>query len=107
LEENNGMESIELIQKSSTMFYYKLGDFLNPAYHVPQHYHDDLRNASYTYFNSLIILDGVVDNSISSLKLYEATNGIERSIRLLSAFFQRVISFGRILTIIKINIITH
>jgi hypothetical protein len=89
LEENNAMEAIELKQKSSTMFYYKLAEFLNPAYHIAQHYHGDLRNASYTYFNSLIILDGIIDNSISPFKLYEATNGIERSIRLLSALFSK------------------
>lgn len=71
------------------MFYYNLTDFLNPSYNIPNYYIDDLRNASYTYFNSLIILDGIVDNSISTLKLYEATNGIEKSIRLLSVFFSK------------------
>ncbi len=71
------------------MFYYKLAEFLNPAYNIPQHYHDDLQNASYTYFNSLIILDGTIENSISTFKLYKATNGIERQIRLFSAFFSK------------------
>jgi hypothetical protein len=76
--ECNAKESIKLKQKLSIMFYYKLAEFLNPAYNIPQHYHDDLQNASYTYFNSLIILDGTIENSISTFKLYKATNGIER-----------------------------
>jgi hypothetical protein len=41
----------------------------------------------------LIIIDGIVDKSFSSLKIFEAINGIEKAIRLLSTYFSKSHNF--------------
>lgn len=87
VEEHYSIQATPNDGESSTQFYYNLLDYLNPAYNISTIHIFDLRNAAYIYFESLIILDGVLDKSYSTFKVLEAISGIEKSIRLLSNLF--------------------
>ncbi len=76
-----------VVQQTNLEFYPRIIDFFNPIYKISQKECEVLNSASTAYFQALIIIDGIFDQSIATYRLKEALNHIEVAIKLLSLLF--------------------
>jgi hypothetical protein len=73
--------------KTEHSFYRNLVDYLSPVDAITKDSRKNLKAASYAYFKGLLVLDGVIDRSISPLSFIDGLNNIEASIKILSKLF--------------------
>ncbi|WP_282159898.1 hypothetical protein [Ulvibacterium marinum] len=73
--------------KTEHDFYRHLVDYLSPIDAITKDSRKNLKAASYAYFRGLLVLDGVIDRSISPLSFIDGLNSVEVSIKILSKLF--------------------